>query len=195
MLKASFLHKIAEEEPTLSYTDFQGIPITLEWRKGEIRTGTNPEGEVWERKLNADYGFIPGTVAANGDGEDLDVYLGDNPDAPEAYLVEQLDENGEFDEFKTGLGFNSESEFLACYRSHFPPDWDIVGDVWATPVSKLKKLLEDSGVDIKVTKTSRFFTVDEVKEIGRKHLSEHPELRALADAYNKARRGARLPKV
>jgi len=55
-------------------TQFGSLPIHLEYNKGDIRTGTSPDGKQWQRLMHCGYGFIPGTIG--DDGEPVDVYLG-----------------------------------------------------------------------------------------------------------------------
>ena len=123
--------------------DFQGIPITVEHAKGTERTGTSPDGEDWSREMLCDYGYIQEVTPEKGDGECLDVYVGPDEDAPEAFVVEQLKENGDFDEFKIILGTESEGEARELYLGHYPEGWDSnIGDVFAVSVKRLKEFVD-----------------------------------------------------
>lgn len=117
---------------------FQGIPVVIEYGKGDTRTGTNAQGEPWSRKMECAYGKIPSTTSA-GDQEEVDVYLGEDPDAPDAYVVEQLDDAGQFDEHKLLLGFHSAEEARQMYLEHYPDGWENhIGGFWSVPVTDLK---------------------------------------------------------
>ncbi len=125
--------------------NFQGIEIQIENPKGSTRSGVNKRGEGWEREMQCDYGAVVNapTVA---DGEDLDVYLGDNPDAPNAFLVEQLNEDGSHDEFKALLGFDTAEDALHTYLDHYPEEWldERVGSIHRVTVDELKEAIADA---------------------------------------------------
>jgi hypothetical protein len=111
----------------------------VEYAKGSTRTGVGKDGKRWNRKMLADYGAIPDTKGA-GDREPLDVYIGPDPEAPDAYVVEQLNDDGEFDEYKVMLGFESEDEARDTYLAHYPDDWEDthLGEISSLPVSELR---------------------------------------------------------
>lgn len=101
--------------------EFQGkIPVRIEFRAGEFRD--NRPGQ-WSRRMNADYGELPGIPGADGDA--MDCYVGPNPDSPEVFVIHQVDKNGEFDEHKVMLGYDSETEAVESYLSHYPPGWKL----------------------------------------------------------------------
>ena len=127
--------------------DFQGILIEIEHPEGSTRTGTDSEGAPWARKMLCDYGFIRETTPDKGDGEDLDVYVGLNKDAPEAFLVEQLDDDGEFDEFKCVLGTGSEEEARALYLRHYPEGWDDhIAGILTVSVDQLREFVDHASM-------------------------------------------------
>ena len=117
----------AEKLPQRHSTDFQGLPVIIEWPRGCDRIGTKPDGTPFKTEMKADYGYIPDTTAA-GDQERLDVYIGDyNSDSPYAYIVEQLTEDGEFDEYKILLGFDTLERAEETYLEHV--DEKLLGDI------------------------------------------------------------------
>jgi hypothetical protein len=124
-------------------THFQGFPVVVENPLGTVRSGVNDAGDEWEREMKADYGYIPGTEnQSEGDGEDLDVYLGPDPKATEAYLIEQLDDEGNLDEYKCMLGYSSKDKSVRSYLEHYPSGWELhIGEVWATSIDKLREIL------------------------------------------------------
>lgn len=117
--------------------DFQGIPIELDRPKGFVQEGTNDAGKPWRRLYLYDYGFIPGT--AGGDGEDLDVFLGPNPEAETAYWATQAKGDGTFDEYKVFLGFPSAEHASLAYALHIPVH--LCTGMTAVPVGHMKALL------------------------------------------------------
>jgi hypothetical protein len=110
-------------EPTkkrFDHLDFQGLPLTLEYRKGDTRTGKSSNGGIWSRPLNAHYGYIRGTVGT--DGDHVDVYVGPDEKATKVYVIDQMHgpDFKRFDEQKMILGCSSAEEAKKLYLSHYP---------------------------------------------------------------------------
>jgi hypothetical protein len=66
---------------------FMGLPIAIENKAGSYREGIDPDGHKWKQKMSLDYGYIKKTEGADGEG--IDVYIGDNPEADKVYIVKQ----------------------------------------------------------------------------------------------------------
>jgi hypothetical protein len=94
-----------------------GFRIVIENRKNTIRSGEGQNGNCWEVKMPADYGFIVKTSGADGDG--IDVYLGENPHSAQVYIINQQTLDGEFDEHKCMLGFDSQTDAAKTYCAGF----------------------------------------------------------------------------
>jgi hypothetical protein len=124
--------------------EYHGISIVIEWPKGCIREGRNKDGKTWRREMKADYGFIDDTSAA-GDAEPLDIYIGKDRDEDRVYVIEQLDEDGEFDEYKLVTGVPSLESAVELYLAHYPKEWgdDRVGDCYETSLDALKAKVEE----------------------------------------------------
>jgi len=140
----SRLHKLAEEaNAPVTNIDFQGLSIAIEHPKGSVREGVDDQGQPWQQDMEAHYGYIENTMGA-GDGEALDVYVGPDEDSTEAYVVEQLKEDGSFDEYKILLGVPDAEQALHLYEAHYPKAWVYtrVGDVWSVPMEKFKAAVE-----------------------------------------------------
>ena len=118
-------------------TAFRGIPVWINRPTGFVQTVAKPDGSSWSRTYTADYGEIPG--AAGGDGEDLDVFLGPDPEAPTAFWIEQHFADGTFDEFKVFLGYPDEAAARKIYAAHVPPE--LAGECAAVPVTTMRSLL------------------------------------------------------
>lgn len=100
------------------HLSFQGLPISIENKKGSVRRGVDGSGKRWACVLPADYGYIKRTEGA--DGDQVDVYLGPDPKSSLVVIVNQIDRNtGRFDEHKVILGTNSEREALDIYLGAF----------------------------------------------------------------------------
>lgn len=98
--------------------DFQGIGICVDRPRGFKMKGTDDKGNPWERTYKVDYGFIPKTLGGDGDG--IDVFLGPQKNAPNAFWAVQNKADGVFDEYKVFLGFPNRNAALSCYEEHIP---------------------------------------------------------------------------
>jgi hypothetical protein len=95
-----------EPEDDAEIRTVSGIKVRIEYPEGSIRKGVGANGVPWQTLMSgASYGEIPGTEGA--DGEAIDCYVGPFGDSREAYVLEQLDFYGRFDEYKIFLGFFS----------------------------------------------------------------------------------------
>lgn len=100
------------------HISFQGLPISIENKKGSKRSGIGPDGKRWRCTLPADYGYIKRTEGA--DGDHVDVYIGPHKDSRQVFLINQVDHKSKrFDEHKAMLGYRSEKEALADYCAAF----------------------------------------------------------------------------
>ena len=100
------------------HISFQGLPISLETRKGEIRSGTGPDGHKWSVRLPYDYGYIKRTMGA--DGDHVDVCIGPDPESDHVFIVDQHDhKTGKFDEHKVMLGYRTREDAMRAYQNGF----------------------------------------------------------------------------
>jgi hypothetical protein len=99
-------------------TSFQGLPISIENKKGDVRSGVDADGTKWSVVMPESYGYIKGTKGA--DGSPIDCFVGPLKDAKFAYIchINKTDGSG-FDEDKTFIGFASatraKAALLAAY--------------------------------------------------------------------------------
>lgn len=114
-----------------------GLDIVVENPKGSVRSKQDEEGNVlYENVMAAHYGDIKRTEAA--DGDNLDVFVGPNPAAATAYVIDQIDQQtGAFDEHKSFVGFDTEAEARQAYLDSYDTDWQ-VGPVTALPVEEFR---------------------------------------------------------
>ena len=97
---------------------FPGFDVSIENARGQQRSGTGKDGEKWSVTMPAHYGYVRRTEGA--DGEQVDCYIGPNPQSGNVWVIDQLDaDTGKFDEHKAMLGFNSLAEALAAYHRAF----------------------------------------------------------------------------
>ena len=81
-----------------------GYNITIENPKGSERSGTDKDGNKWSVTMNNDYGYIRGTEGV--DGDHIDVFLSDNPESGDVFVIDQVNPDGTFDEHKVMYGLN-----------------------------------------------------------------------------------------
>lgn len=95
-----------------------GLDISIESPRGGIRKGRGPDGREWSVEMPAAYGYIKRTEGA--DGDQVDVYLGPEPDSEQVFVVDQVDpETGRFDEHKAMIGFRSAEQAAETYLRGF----------------------------------------------------------------------------
>lgn len=124
------------------HISLQGMPITIENPAGSIRSGVGADGQPWQVKMPAAYGYIKRTTGA--DKEQVDAYIGPNPTSPKVYVVDQKDaQTGKFDEHKVMLGFDNKDQALATYHQGFSDGLgpQRVGGVREMSTLDFKKLL------------------------------------------------------
>ena len=97
---------------------FQGFPIVIENSAGTFRRWTDAEGNSGETLMLVGYGYFEGTGGA--DGDEIDVFVGSDPRAELAFIVEQKNPNTDlYDEVKVLLGFSNATEAERIYRLHY----------------------------------------------------------------------------
>lgn len=96
----------------------QGLDVTIENAKGQVRTGRDADGNEWSVDMPAAYGYVKRTTGA--DGEQVDVYLGDEPQADTVFVIDQTDaDTMVFDEHKVMVGFPDADAARATYEAGF----------------------------------------------------------------------------
>ena len=116
--KAMLEEKRASTRKAMKTLDHQGIPVKIDRPVGHVQSGKDSNGVEWSREYKLDYGFIPKTKG--GDDDELDVFMGPNPEAKVAYWIAQQKDDGTFDEYKVFLGFDSPEDAKKAYADHIP---------------------------------------------------------------------------
>lgn len=97
---------------------FGGLNIAIENLKGSTRKGIDEDGEEWSSVLPEDYGYIKGTVGA--DGQHVDCYVGNSDKSTTVWVVNQKNlKTDEFDEHKCFIGFDSKQDAIVTYVKGF----------------------------------------------------------------------------
>jgi len=131
------------------HTNVQGLPISIENRKGSVRKGKNSDGTEWKTKFKVPYGYLTGTKA--GDGDAVDAYVGPDKEAPNAFVVHQHNDDGKgFDEDKVILGVRSIEEAKKLFLEHYD-DPKFLGPISKVPVERLKKMVKEKKVLTKIS--------------------------------------------
>ncbi len=127
----------------MGHLRLDGYNITIENPKGAVRRGTDSKGNEWENMLNNDYGYIRGTKGV--DGDHIDVYLSDNPEEGNVFVVDQVrPDTGEFDEHKVMYGFNSMDEAREAYLANFSEGWNGLGTITEVTKDEFRKWIDSS---------------------------------------------------
>ena len=100
-----------------------GLGITIENPAGSARRGTTPDGTPWVSILTHHYGYIKRTEGADGDHVDILCRQGmdDDYDGP-VFVVDQFID-GEFDEHKCLLGWDTEMAARNAYLEQYQVGW------------------------------------------------------------------------
>lgn len=122
------------------HDNFQGLPIAIENKKGDVRKGVDRDGHKWRTVMKYPYGYIEGTKAKDGEG--VDAYVGPKRDAAHAYVVHQHKPDGTgFDEDKVMLGFDSEEAARKAYLKQYD-DPKFLGPISRVPMEELRELVK-----------------------------------------------------
>lgn len=143
--------------------NFQGLPISIENKAGNYRTGKDGDGHEWKTFMYYDYGYIRNTEAK--DGEAVDVYV--NKAGRKSNLVHVIHQkkieevkqwkNGicptchkkhfkckhAYDEDKVMLGFNYRDDAIKAYGDQYDSPL-FLGPVSTYTVDEFKKHLKAS---------------------------------------------------
>lgn len=119
-----------------------GYNITLENPKGSERSGTDKDGKAWSVTMNNDYGYIRGTEGV--DGDHIDVFLSDTPESGNVYVVDQVNEDGSFDEHKVMYGFDTRADAEEAYLANYSAGWKGLGNITEVSKEQFKKWIESS---------------------------------------------------
>lgn len=122
---------------------WKGLEIAIENPKGSTRSGVSPStGREWSRTMSSHYGYFRRTKA--NDGDNLDVFIGPHPDSEFVLVIKQVDQDGDFDEFKVVVGCLNRKEAKRLYLANYPKGWKC-GPAASMTVELFKKWVEKGG--------------------------------------------------
>lgn len=125
----------------MGHVKINGFDITIENPKGSIRSGIDNNGIPWEVQMNNHYGYFRRTEGK--DGDQVDVFIGDSPTSGKIFIVDQVDEKGNFDEHKVMMGFDSIEEAEQAYMSNYSPGWKGLGNITEVSIKDFKEWVKD----------------------------------------------------
>lgn len=153
-----------------------GYDISIENAKGSTRSGVDAQGNPWETTMNNDYGYIRRTEGV--DGDHIDVFLSDNPEEGNVFVVDQVDpETGEFDEHKVMYGFPDADAAREAYLANYSEGWKGLGNITEVTKDEFRKWIDSSH-----RKTKPFAEYKSVKPVQQEEDLVLPPL-ALVDSY------------
>lgn len=122
-----------------------GLDISIENAYGTERGKKRKDGSLkWSATMSAHYGYIRGTVGA--DGDQMDVYVGRRPELDQVFVLDQakLTRKGvrKFDEHKVMLGYRTLKRALRDYASTHDAGTNLIDSVTQLSVSEFKKWLK-----------------------------------------------------
>jgi len=112
----SKVRQVCANDPLKKVVEVGGVKVGVEWPAGTVRKYK----DGYQKLMKADYGYIRGTEGE--DGEEVDVYVGPNPQSTRVFKLTQLDKKtGKLDEYKFMLGYESDGAAKASYLEHMEP--------------------------------------------------------------------------
>jgi hypothetical protein len=114
---------------------WRGLDIAIENEVGSERRGVDPTGKAWAVKVKSAYGYVKRSMGV--DGDQVDVYLGPNLEAPDVYVVHQRKAGDweAYDEDKCLIGWSSKEAATAAYLANYN-DPRFLGPVTALPADE-----------------------------------------------------------
>lgn len=112
--------QIAAGNYSKGHVSIRGYRISIENPKGSYRKGVDSNGKEWKTKMKNDYGYFICTKGKDGDA--IDVFIGNNLNSGRIFVIDQKI-NGNFDESKVMLGFDTEEQAKTAYLNNYGDDW------------------------------------------------------------------------
>lgn len=116
--------------------NFKGLKIMIENPIGSVRKGIDGSGNPWQSKFYYDYGFIEGTLGADGDG--IDVFVGNDLTSEKVFIVHQTNGYSKYDEDKAFVGFSSLQQARDAYLAHYNTQ-GYIGKIYEMPLYEFKE--------------------------------------------------------
>ena len=124
------------------HVELDGFDITIETPRGGVRRGVDADGKEWSIEMQHDYGYIRGTKGK--DGDHIDIFLSESPEDGAVFVVDQVKEDGSFDEHKVMYGFSDLEDAKAAYLSNYSDGWKGLGNITEVSKDDFKRWVESS---------------------------------------------------
>ncbi len=124
----------------MGHVKLHGMDISIETPKGGLRTFKKDGGVTASRRMRDHYGYVRRTEGA--DGDHVDAFIGDQPQSPNVFVIDQVKPDGSFDEHKAMIGYPDEAAAVAAYKRNYQADWK-VGPVTEMPVGEFKRWAQE----------------------------------------------------
>ena len=118
----------------------QGLSIAIENPKGSTRSGVDADGNEWSTEMQDTYGYIENTAGA--DTDDIDVFVGEHPLSDKVFIVDQVKEDGSFDEHKVMLGYESSEDAREAYLRNYEDGWQGLGSITQIGIEDFRRWVE-----------------------------------------------------
>ena len=141
-----------------AHVTVNGFKITIENPKGSRRYYDGDKYNVMKNH----YGYFNGSVGY--DGDQVDVFIGDDLDSDKIFVVDQKKPSGGFDESKVMMGFKTEKEAKDAYMSNYEKNWKGFMAITEVSVEDFKKWLHARKKQRKAF--SEYKKLYEMKEMG-----------------------------
>lgn len=126
----------------MEHRKVDGYNVSIENGKGSVRHGKSADGTEWQTTMQNDYGYIRGTQGV--DGDHIDVFLSDTPEEGDVFIIDQVNEDGSFDEHKVMYGFPTEQAARDAYLSNYEQGWTGLGAITHVSKEEFKKWIGSS---------------------------------------------------
>ena len=83
------------------------------------------------------------------DGEPVDCFIGPHPNLETVFVIDQIDEQGNFNEHKVVFGCGTEDQARRLYLSNYPAGWKC-GEITAMTVGQFKSWLAQGNTRVPV---------------------------------------------
>lgn len=163
------------------HVKIDGYDVTIENPKGSVRSGKDADGNEWSVTMNNDYGYIRGTEGV--DGDHIDVFLSDNPETGDVFVIDQVNPDGTFDEHKVMYGFKSALAAKRAYMANYSKGWTGLGNITRVSKEEFKKWVNSSH-----RKTKPFAEYKSVMPVYNKVLSEEEFIKNAQSDYSMVER-------
>jgi hypothetical protein len=143
-----------------------GFDITIENPKGEYRSGTGTDGKEWKTLMHHHYGYFARTEGK--DGDEIDLFMGEDLDTKTVYIVHQVDDTGKPDEDKVMLGFITEQDATDAYFANYEEGWTGFGSITAMDRAEFADWLDKQTKERAAKKLKQTVQGAKIKAIGGK---------------------------